>query len=135
MATHSNILAWKIPRTEKPGRLPSMGLQRVRHDWATEHKHASGTRQSSKISQWDLICLYTGTLFMARFANEALFLNVQLEQTNLTSAKINVPFKEYLRLHIPFYSNFIKLACYYCFLFYGIWKCRKDCQFKSNFIS
>ena len=32
MATHSRILAWKIPRTEEPGRLPSMGLQRVRHD-------------------------------------------------------------------------------------------------------
>ena len=31
MATHSNILAWKIPQTEKPGRLQSMGLQRVRH--------------------------------------------------------------------------------------------------------
>ena len=33
MATHSSILAWKIPRTEEPGRLPSMGLQRVRHNW------------------------------------------------------------------------------------------------------
>ena len=32
MATHSNILAWKIPRTEEPGRLQSMVLQRVRHD-------------------------------------------------------------------------------------------------------
>ena len=32
MATHSSILAWKIPWTEKPGRLLSMGLQRVRHD-------------------------------------------------------------------------------------------------------
>ena len=32
MATHSNILAWEIPRTEKPGRLLSMGSQRVRHD-------------------------------------------------------------------------------------------------------
>ena len=29
MATHSSILAWKIPWTEKPGRLQSMGLQRV----------------------------------------------------------------------------------------------------------
>ena len=36
MATHSSILAWKIPWTEEPGRLQSMGLQRVRHDWATE---------------------------------------------------------------------------------------------------
>ena len=35
MATHSSILAWRIPWTEKPGRLQSMGLQRVRHNWAT----------------------------------------------------------------------------------------------------
>ena len=36
MASHSCILAWKIPWME-PGRLQSMGLQRVRHDWATSH--------------------------------------------------------------------------------------------------
>ena len=35
MATHSSILAWRIPWTEDPGRLQSMGLQRVRHDWVT----------------------------------------------------------------------------------------------------
>ena len=35
MATHSSILAWGIPWTEEPGRLQSRGLQRVRHDWAT----------------------------------------------------------------------------------------------------
>ena len=32
MATHSSTLAWKIPWTEEPGRLQSMGLQRVGHD-------------------------------------------------------------------------------------------------------
>ena len=32
MATHSSTFAWKIPLMEKPGRLQSMGLQRVRHD-------------------------------------------------------------------------------------------------------
>ena len=32
MATHSSILAWRIPCTEEPGGLQSMGLQRVRHD-------------------------------------------------------------------------------------------------------
>ena len=32
IATHSSIPAWKIPRTEKPGRLQSKGSQRVRHD-------------------------------------------------------------------------------------------------------
>ena len=31
MVTHSSILTWKIPWTEEPGRLQSMGLQRVRH--------------------------------------------------------------------------------------------------------
>ena len=32
MTSHSSILAWRIPWTEEPGKLQSMGLQRVRHD-------------------------------------------------------------------------------------------------------
>ena len=36
MATHSSILAWRIPWTEEPGGLKSMGLQRVGHDWVTD---------------------------------------------------------------------------------------------------
>ena len=35
MAIHSSTLAWKIPWTEEPGRLQSMGSQRVGHNWAT----------------------------------------------------------------------------------------------------
>ena len=35
MATHSSSFAWKIRWVEEPGRLQSMGSQRVRHDWAT----------------------------------------------------------------------------------------------------
>jgi len=35
MATHSRILGWRIPWTEEPGRLQSMGSQRVRHDRET----------------------------------------------------------------------------------------------------
>ena len=35
MATHSSTLDWKIPWTEEPGRLQSMGSQRVRHHWVT----------------------------------------------------------------------------------------------------
>ena len=34
-ATHSSILAWRIPWTGEPGGLQSLGLHRVRHDWAT----------------------------------------------------------------------------------------------------
>ena len=40
MATHSSILAWRIPCTEEPGRLQSMGSQRGGYDWATNtHTH------------------------------------------------------------------------------------------------
>ena len=46
MATHSSILAWKIPRTEESGRLQSMGSQRVGHDQATKQKH-----------QWGWVCV------------------------------------------------------------------------------
>ena len=33
MATHSSVLAWRIPGTGEPGELPSMGSHRVGHDW------------------------------------------------------------------------------------------------------
>ena len=38
MATHSSILAWKTPWTEKPGRLRFMGLQRIQHDLGTKQQ-------------------------------------------------------------------------------------------------
>ena len=39
MATHSSILVWKIPWTEEPGELQSMGSQAIRHDLAWMHVH------------------------------------------------------------------------------------------------
>ena len=41
MATHSSIVAWRIPWTEEPGRLQSTGSQRVGHDWSdlAQHTH------------------------------------------------------------------------------------------------
>ena len=39
MTTHSSILAWRTPRTEEPGRLQPLGLQKLEHDLATEHIH------------------------------------------------------------------------------------------------
>ena len=41
MVTCFSMLAWKIPWTEEPGGLSSMGVQRVRHDWATVNTHTS----------------------------------------------------------------------------------------------
>ena len=45
MTTHSSILAWKILWTEEPGRLQSMGSQRIWHDWVT----STFTKQESEV--------------------------------------------------------------------------------------
>ena len=42
MATHSSTLAWKIPWMDEPGRLQSMGSQRVGHNWATSLEYTKG---------------------------------------------------------------------------------------------
>ena len=61
MATHSSVLAWRIPGTGEPGWLPSMGSHRVRHDWsdlaaaAADHvKQWSGTkiRNQNTLLNW-----------------------------------------------------------------------------------
>ena len=44
MATHSSVLAWKIPGTGEPGGLPSMGLHRVGHDWSDLAAAAAASR-------------------------------------------------------------------------------------------
>ena len=41
MAICSNVLAWRIPWTEKPGGLHSMGLKRIGHNWVIEHDHCT----------------------------------------------------------------------------------------------
>ena len=48
MAKHSSILARTIPWTEEPGRLQSMGSQRVRHDWATEQEKVQKPQREGK---------------------------------------------------------------------------------------
>ena len=39
MATHSSVLAWRIPWTEEPGGLPSKGPHRVKNNWMTEYTY------------------------------------------------------------------------------------------------
>ena len=57
LATHSSILAWRIPWTEEPGGLQLMGSQRARHDWVTNHSTALG--EKGKPDLWGLV--YKGT--------------------------------------------------------------------------
>ena len=57
MATHSSILAWRIPWTEDPGGLQSLGSQRIRHDWATKQKQPEE-------SQSTVFTTYLGCFFL-----------------------------------------------------------------------
>ena len=59
MATHSSILAWKIPWPDDPGGLQSMRLQRVGHDWAINMCTAP-----IEISTQIMEAKYSGTLFL-----------------------------------------------------------------------
>ena len=50
MATHSSILAWRIPWTEEPGGLQSIGSQRVGHDWSNlEYTHNTTAQANLKV--------------------------------------------------------------------------------------
>ena len=68
MATHSSILAWRIPWTEEPGRLQSLGSQRVRHDRASEH--TCSLPFSFSVSFWDP---YNAHVIMLDVAPEVSF--------------------------------------------------------------
>ena len=50
MATYSSILPWKTPWTEEPGKLYSIGLQRVGHDWAHSNAQTNPERNSERSS-------------------------------------------------------------------------------------
>ena len=58
MAIHSSVLAWRIPGTGEPGRLPSMGSHRVGHDWSD----LAAAAAAAVVLQWYLIiaviCIY-----------------------------------------------------------------------------
>ena len=53
-ATHSSILSWRIPWTEEPSSLQSIGSHRVRHDLATEHALPQWESQGLSSSSWIL---------------------------------------------------------------------------------
>ena len=89
MATHLSVPAWKIPWTEEPDGLQSMGSKRVRHDWATEHAHTSLCCMRylyrvlslffyisrfglvSKI-KWFILCIFFFLLAFMLFVNECI---------------------------------------------------------------
>ena len=74
MATHSSILDWRIPWTEEPGGLQSMGPQRVGHDWATNTPILS--LKMSPVLQFREILLWERSLvfFLLAASNKSFLL-------------------------------------------------------------
>ena len=61
MATHSNVLAWRIPGTGEPGGLLSMGSHRVGHDWSDLAAAAAAAESVKKQSVWGVYVCGGGT--------------------------------------------------------------------------
>ena len=57
MATHSSVLAWRIPGTGEPGGLPSMGSHRVRHDWCDLAAAATEAEKQKKQNVHVFVCV------------------------------------------------------------------------------
>ena len=83
MATHSSTLAWRIPWKEQPGRLQSMGLQRVGHDWATSLHFSEGIRIQQTVlvidPGWDVThCTFSAhKIFVTRLKIWGFFFKVR----------------------------------------------------------
>ena len=112
MATHSSVLAWRIPGTGEPVGLPSMGSQRVGHDWSDVAAAAVYSRQvvinvkgwNRQINMQMIVCL-----FETKVIYYSMYLVVIQERRNRHSIKISEPYSMNgdLKDHILF-SNIFK---------------------------
>ena len=66
MATHSSILAWEITWTEEPGKLQSMGLQRVGHNLVTKQQQQQMYQKQHCAGSQSQVALYTSVLYLPR---------------------------------------------------------------------
>ena len=92
-ATHSVILAWRKTWTEEPGRLMSMGLQRVGHDWVTNtFHHISGTilRFGNTAMNKTKLVSVEPTVSREHFSLEGTPLPVALEPPQISSSQISL---------------------------------------------
>ena len=109
MATHSSILAWRIPWTEEPGGLQSMGTQSVRHDQAHMHAHAGWCWQSfALLCAWwhrSSLCLHLhvavfplsiSILVFSSYKDTVIELGSSLNHRTGTSLSVQWP-----GLHVP----------------------------------
>ena len=74
MATHSSVLAWRIPRTGEPGGLPSLGSHRVGHDWSDLAAAAAAAAAHGNIYIWNTyIFMFSPSSFLVPNRNDQLY--------------------------------------------------------------
>ena len=79
MATHSSVVAWRIPGTGEPGGLPSLGSYRVGHDWSALAAAQSPEKQLPTTSfAPELILYYTEISIMFCMFNKLYFLIIEI---------------------------------------------------------
>ena len=82
MATHSSVLAWRIPGTGEPGRLPSVGSHRVGHDWSD---------LAAAVEGWKKVTWQFGVLFVRHKALS--YLNLRMFKWFLCfSSQLELPY-------------------------------------------
>ena len=97
---HCSILAWRIPWMEEPGGLQSMGLKRVRHDWATN----THTRVDCTIWTWQLPALLENACEQASHVGPDSHQTQSLE-TNVQTSVLSVCVCDYMSLGSPCWQN------------------------------
>ena len=119
-ATRSSILAWSIRRTEEPGGLHSMGLQRVRHNWATEHTQVLNKVKKFILSPCCMSMRYTkissctsplGALSLFYWQGGAPYaLNIQCPHATMFSLTQPSWYQSWKEWELPFIEGFDVLA-------------------------
>ena len=75
MATHSSVLAWRLPGTEEPGGLPSMGSHRVGHDWSNLAAAATALKRQGSGENVTCRCFVCISLFFPHLLSLFLQMN------------------------------------------------------------
>ena len=125
MATHSSVLAWRIPGMGEPGGLPSMGWHRVGHDWSDLAAAAAAVTSDARhlfmylwpfvYILWKNIC--SGTQSILKLNNCFFFFTVEC-MSSLYILYINflvdLYFTDFLLFHRLSLHFFFFLLCFWC---------------------
>ena len=105
MATHSSVLAWRIPGTGEPGGLPSMGSHRVGHDWSDLAAAAAAVILIRNPCNWNVLKTFQDIVDIILWVDFRSFRLFPLRNSS-------GPYKLYCELHILIWILIRSFACF-----------------------